>query len=94
MTVIHDILAHHRALEAKWHAKKIKLHQRLALRLFQEVVTLTFVIISLSHLISLTTCSGCQASPRLAPEPWRSLFAQKCRHREKSTKSQGLPEEP
>ena len=37
LTVIHDILAHHRALEAKWHAKKIKLHQRLALRLFQEV---------------------------------------------------------
>jgi triple functional domain protein len=38
LAVIHDILAHHRALEAKWHAKKIKLHQRLALRLFQEDV--------------------------------------------------------
>ena len=37
-SVIHDILAQHRALEAKWHAKKIKLHQRLALRLFQEDV--------------------------------------------------------
>ena len=36
--MIHDILAQHRALEAKWHAKKIKLHQRLALRLFQEDV--------------------------------------------------------
>ena len=32
------ILAQHRALEARWHAKKIKLHQRLALRLFQEDV--------------------------------------------------------
>ena len=38
LSVIHDILAQHRALEAKWHAKKIKLHQRLALRLFQEDV--------------------------------------------------------
>jgi hypothetical protein len=38
LSVIHDILAHHRSLEAKWHAKKIKLHQRLALRLFQEDV--------------------------------------------------------
>ena len=38
LAVIHDILAHHRSLESKWHAKKIKLHQRLALRLFQEDV--------------------------------------------------------
>ncbi|XP_046401247.1 triple functional domain protein [Ischnura elegans] len=38
LAVIHQILAHHRALEQKWHAKKIKLHQRLALRLFQEDV--------------------------------------------------------
>ena len=38
LSVIHEILAHHRQLEAKWHAKKIKLHQRLALRLFQEDV--------------------------------------------------------
>ena len=32
------VLAQHRGLEQKWHAKKIKLHQRLALRLFQEDV--------------------------------------------------------
>ena len=38
LSVIHDILAQHRGLEQKWHAKKIKLHQRLALRLFQEDV--------------------------------------------------------
>ena len=38
LSVIHEILAHHRQLESKWHAKKIKLHQRLALRLFQEDV--------------------------------------------------------
>ena len=38
LSVIHEILAHHRKLENKWHAKKIKLHQRLALRLFQEDV--------------------------------------------------------
>ena len=36
--MIHNILAQHRALESRWHAKKIKLHQRLALRLFQEDV--------------------------------------------------------
>ena len=35
LSIIHDILAHHRQLETKWHQKKIKLHQRLALRLFQ-----------------------------------------------------------
>ncbi|KAF5295457.1 hypothetical protein FQR65_LT10445 [Abscondita terminalis] len=38
LAVIHQILNHHRALEQKWHAKKIKLHQKLALRLFQEDV--------------------------------------------------------
>ncbi|XP_071053767.1 triple functional domain protein isoform X4 [Onthophagus taurus] len=38
LQVIHQILNHHRALEQKWHTKKIKLHQRLALRLFQEDV--------------------------------------------------------
>lgn len=38
LAVIHQILNHHRALEKKWHSKKIKLHQRLALRLFQEDV--------------------------------------------------------
>ena len=32
LAVIHQILGHHRALEARWHARKIKLHQRLALR--------------------------------------------------------------
>lgn len=38
LSVIHNILAQHRTLEARWHSKKIKLHQRLALRLFQEDV--------------------------------------------------------
>ena len=38
LSVIHNILAQHRSLESRWHAKKIKLHQRLALRLFQEDV--------------------------------------------------------
>ncbi|RZF31897.1 hypothetical protein LSTR_LSTR014482 [Laodelphax striatellus] len=38
LDVIHQILNHHRALEHRWHSKKIKLHQRLALRLFQEDV--------------------------------------------------------
>ncbi|XP_052122184.1 kalirin isoform X6 [Frankliniella occidentalis] len=38
LDVIHRILNHHRTLEQKWHVKKIKLHQRLALRLFQEDV--------------------------------------------------------
>ncbi|CAB3382818.1 Hypothetical predicted protein [Cloeon dipterum] len=35
LNVIHQILNHHRALEQRWHSNKIKLHQRLALRLFQ-----------------------------------------------------------
>ncbi|XP_024083955.1 triple functional domain protein isoform X2 [Cimex lectularius] len=38
LAVIHQILNHHRTLEHRWHSKKIKLHQRLALRLFQEDV--------------------------------------------------------
>ncbi|KOC61451.1 Triple functional domain protein [Habropoda laboriosa] len=38
LAVIHQILGHHRALEARWHSRKVKLHQRLALRLFQEDV--------------------------------------------------------
>ena len=38
LAVIHEILAHHRAVEQRWTSKKLKLHQRLALRLFQEDV--------------------------------------------------------
>ncbi|UYV76151.1 TRIO [Cordylochernes scorpioides] len=38
LAVIHAILGHHRTLESRWHAKKVKLHQRLALGLFQEDV--------------------------------------------------------
>ncbi|XP_022243783.1 triple functional domain protein-like [Limulus polyphemus] len=38
LSVIHQILGNHRSLESIWHAKKIKLHQRLALGLFQEDV--------------------------------------------------------
>ncbi|EDV95637.1 GH15671 [Drosophila grimshawi] len=38
LVVIHQILGHHRKLEAKWHQEKIRLHQTLALRLFQEDV--------------------------------------------------------
>ncbi|XP_015125607.1 triple functional domain protein isoform X1 [Diachasma alloeum] len=38
LAVIHQILGHHRALEARWLNRKVKLHQRLALRLFQEDV--------------------------------------------------------
>lgn len=38
LSVIHEILAQHRTLESAWHQKKLKLHQRLALRLFQEDV--------------------------------------------------------
>lgn len=38
LAVIHEILGHHRTLENKWHAEKVRLHQTLALRLFQEDV--------------------------------------------------------
>ncbi|XP_055538298.1 triple functional domain protein isoform X2 [Wyeomyia smithii] len=38
LTVIHQILGHHQQLEIKWHAGKLRLHQKLALRLFQEDV--------------------------------------------------------
>lgn len=38
LTIIHQILNHHRVLENRWHRQKIKLHQKLALRLFQEDV--------------------------------------------------------
>ncbi len=38
VAVIHEILAHHRSIESIWHIKKIKLHQRLALALFQDDV--------------------------------------------------------
>ncbi len=38
LAVIQQILNYHLHLEHKWHRKKIKLHQKLALRLFQEDV--------------------------------------------------------
>ncbi|GAB6019934.1 hypothetical protein CHUAL_001465 [Chamberlinius hualienensis] len=38
LSVIHEILAHHRAAEQLCHQKKMKMHQKLALRLFQEDV--------------------------------------------------------
>ena len=33
-----QVLAHQRHLEQLWHGKKVKLHQRLGLRLFQQDV--------------------------------------------------------
>ncbi|XP_048253877.1 triple functional domain protein-like isoform X2 [Haliotis rufescens] len=38
LDVVHEVLAHQRHLEQIWHAKKVKLHQRLGLRLFQQDV--------------------------------------------------------
>ncbi|XP_025096323.1 triple functional domain protein-like isoform X1 [Pomacea canaliculata] len=38
LDVVHEVLAHHRHLEHIWHTKKVKLHQRLGLRLFQQDV--------------------------------------------------------
>ncbi|KAL3855027.1 hypothetical protein ACJMK2_014257 [Sinanodonta woodiana] len=38
LDVVHEVLAHQRHLEQLWHAKKVKLHQRLGLRLFQQDV--------------------------------------------------------
>lgn len=34
--MIHQILGQHRALEARWHAARLQLHQRLALLLYKE----------------------------------------------------------
>jgi hypothetical protein len=48
LAVIHQILGHHRALEQRWHSNKIKLHQRLALRLFQEDVKQVSTILIIS----------------------------------------------
>ncbi|XP_076464394.1 triple functional domain protein-like [Babylonia areolata] len=38
LDVVHEVLANQRHLEHVWHAKKVKLHQRLGLRLFQQDV--------------------------------------------------------
>ncbi|KAL5006006.1 hypothetical protein ScPMuIL_017164 [Solemya velum] len=38
LDVVHEVLARQRYLEQRWHAKKVKLHQRLGLRLFQQDV--------------------------------------------------------
>ena len=38
VAVIHEILSHHRSIESIWQNNKIKLHQRLALALFQDDV--------------------------------------------------------
>lgn len=44
LAVIHQILGHHRALEARWHARKVKLHQRLALRYSYLLHVISFSI--------------------------------------------------
>lgn len=44
LAVIHQILGHHRALEARWHARKVKLHQRLALRYLYLLPAISFSI--------------------------------------------------
>ncbi|KAK2148865.1 hypothetical protein LSH36_478g00007 [Paralvinella palmiformis] len=38
LDVVHDVFAHHRHVEQLWHKGKVKLHQRLGLRLFQQDV--------------------------------------------------------
>jgi len=49
LDVIHEILARHRTLEQKWTSKKVKLHQRLALKLFKEDVK---QVCSISNLLN------------------------------------------
>ncbi|KAK2189418.1 hypothetical protein NP493_107g06017 [Ridgeia piscesae] len=36
LDVVHEVFAHHRDLEQLWHTGKVRLHQRLSLRLFQQ----------------------------------------------------------
>lgn len=43
LAVIHQILGHHRALEARWHARKVKLHQRLALRYISHLDFILYI---------------------------------------------------
>ena len=38
LDVIHEILTSHRQIDQYWHTKKVRLHQRLGLRLFQQDV--------------------------------------------------------
>lgn len=38
LDVIHEILTSHRQIDQYWHSKKVRLHQRLGLRLFQQDV--------------------------------------------------------
>lgn len=38
LDVVHEIFAHHRELEMIWHRGKVRLHQRLGLKLFQQDV--------------------------------------------------------
>ena len=101
LAVIHDILAHHRALESKWHAKKIKLHQRLALRLFQEDVKQVQLhfrhenAVEFSMLYKLTySLFRALLGVGLASESRRGLPEEKRRDRKKSSEGQSLPKEP
>lgn len=50
LAVIHQILGHHRALEARYHQARLKLHQRLALLLYKEDCRQVSKVISASHL--------------------------------------------
>ena len=38
LDLIHEILTSHRQIDQYWHSKKVRLHQRLGLRLFQQDV--------------------------------------------------------
>lgn len=97
LAVIHDILAQHRALEAKWHAKKIKLHQRLALRLFQEdVKQVGEHILAFGQIFAQVVSTLFSDIPGfgLATKSRRSVLAKKCWHWQKSAESSSLSEKP
>lgn len=93
LAVIHQILNHHRALEQKWHAKKIKLHQRLALRLFQEDVK---QVRSSKLRCFGKTVSRCFviAGFGLAVQSRRSVYPEKHRHWQEPAEGARLPKEP
>jgi hypothetical protein len=94
LTVIHDILAHHRQLEAKWHAKKIKLHQRLALRLFQEDVKQVGKAIYFTQNEPFKQHLRSDTGFRLVAKSRRGVSSQEHWNREKPSEGQSLPEEP
>lgn len=65
LDIIHEVLHHQRQLENIWQHRKVRLHQRLQLCVFQQDVQQVCTCVTLNSSVDLTSESVCNTGSHL-----------------------------